>query len=404
MASSIRIMLRKKANKDGKFPIVIRITKNRKSSFIYIGQYIDDSFWDEKNNRVKKSHPNSARLNNLILKKMSEVNDQLLEVISDDKKASISKIKSHIDRDNEIIDFFSVADIHLDNLKDRKKFNQIRSEKGRLNRFKEFLKSESIPLENISVSVLKKFQAHLLTKCNLSPRSVVNYLILIRTIYNLAISRDFVSQKYYPFGKGKIQIKIPESSKIGLNQEEIKILEGAKLESVAQQHALNVWLISFYFAGIRIGDVLQLKWSDFIDDRLHYRMNKNQKLVTLKIPDKAKIILEKYEVSKEKKTDFVFPEMKKANMKDAQDVIRKIQTATRKFNNHYKKIAKKLDIDKNLSCHIARHSFANIAGNSINIQTLQKLYRHSSITTTINYQANFIHKDFDDALDSVVNF
>lgn len=35
---------------------------------------------------------------------------------------------------------------------------------------------------------------------------------------------------------------------------------------------------------------------------------------------------------------------------------------------------------------------------------LQKLYRHSSITTTIGYQANFIHKDTDEALNAVIGF
>ncbi len=54
--------------------------------------------------------------------------------------------------------------------------------------------------------------------------------------------------------------------------------------------------------------------------------------------------------------------------------------------------------------HIARHIFGNISGDKIPIQTLQRLYRHSSITTTIQYQSNFIHKGFDNALDSVVNF
>jgi phage antirepressor YoqD-like protein len=33
---------------------------------------------------------------------------------------------------------------------------------------------------------------------------------------------------------------------------------------------------------------------------------------------------------------------------------------------------------------------------------LQKLYRHSSITTTIGYQSNFINKKADDALDAVL--
>tara|TARA_R110002096_G_scaffold26492_1_gene81714 strand:- start:95 stop:262 length:168 start_codon:yes stop_codon:yes gene_type:complete len=54
--------------------------------------------------------------------------------------------------------------------------------------------------------------------------------------------------------------------------------------------------------------------------------------------------------------------------------------------------------------HIARHSFGNIAKDSIHPLMLQKQYHHSDLKTTINYQANFIHTEADDALESVINF
>jgi hypothetical protein len=54
--------------------------------------------------------------------------------------------------------------------------------------------------------------------------------------------------------------------------------------------------------------------------------------------------------------------------------------------------------------HIARHSFGNIAGDTIHPPMLQKLYRHSDLKTTLNYQANFIHKEADEALENVINF
>ena len=68
-----------------------------------------------------------------------------------------------------------------------------------------------------------------------------------------------------------------------------------------------------------------------------------------------------------------------------------------------KKLAEIVGIEKNLTMHIARHTFGNISGEKIPVQMLQKLYRHSSITTTIGYQANFLYKDADDALDDVVS-
>ena len=49
--------------------------------------------------------------------------------------------------------------------------------------------------------------------------------------------------------------------------------------------------------------ILKTRWSDFKDGRLYYRMGKNQKLVSLKIPDKAQKILDHYKTKKSKKND-----------------------------------------------------------------------------------------------------
>jgi len=53
--------------------------------------------------------------------------------------------------------------------------------------------------------------------------------------------------------------------------------------------------------------------------------------------------------------------------------------------------------------NIARHTFGSLSGDKIPIQMLQKLYRHTVFTTTINFQKAFIFKDADDALNAVLN-
>jgi integrase len=127
-------------------------------------------------------------------------------------------------------------------------------------------------------------------------------------------------------------------------------------------------------------------------------------LVSIKIPIKASHIIKKYKNDKRNEIDFIFPELKKADFTNPKDVFNKIKTANRKFNTHLKSISLKAGIHKKLTMHIARHSFGNIAGDTLHPLMLQKLYRHSDLKTTLNYQANFIHKEADDALDSVVNF
>ncbi|QMU66686.1 MAG: tyrosine-type recombinase/integrase [Flavobacteriaceae bacterium] len=88
----------------------------------------------------------------------------------------------------------------------------------------------------------------------------------------------------------------------------------------------------------------------------------------------------------------------------ATELATRIKTITRNLNRHLEKIQEKAGIEKKLSMHIAHHTFESLAGGSIPVQVLQKLYRHFSITTTVNYQRNFIHEETDEALEKVVNF
>ncbi len=400
--ATVRVVLRKKKNKAGLYPIAVRITKDRKSSYLNTGQYIDEKYWDERNRNVRKSHPNSKVLNNFIITKVAEANDKVLKSEMKTEYETVSEIKDKIVVSKKL-DFFDVANMHLQNLKNRNKHHQYDTEFGRLKKFKEFLDKDVLPFNQLNVALLKKFETHLLHNKNLSSRTVVNYLILIRTIYNLAISESITDRGLYPFGKGKMTIRIPEAQKIGFTTDEIQILENAEGITEAQQKAIHIWLISFYFAGIRVGDVLKLKWSDFNDSRLLYRMNKNSKLVSLKVPEKA-IEIFKYYKEQSPNDELVFPQLKDVNLSDTEEVSKRTQSITRNLNRRLKIAAKQLGIKKNISMHIARHSFGNISGDKIPIQMLQKLYRHSSVTTTIRYQANFIHKDADDALDSVINF
>tara|TARA_R100001369_G_scaffold28219_3_gene50672 strand:+ start:154 stop:1368 length:1215 start_codon:yes stop_codon:yes gene_type:complete len=404
MSSNAKIVLRKKPNKDGRYPLAIRISKNRRSNYHYIGHYIDVKDWDEKNIRVKKSHSNANRLNGLLSYKLSEANKMLIELQSEKKDLSANQIKKKLYTSSESTTFFEVAQEFLDELEANKKLSRLSSDKARVNHVLSFCKSKQLTFQEIDEQFLRRFKSYLKSTRSISERSIVNNLIVIRTIYNRAIKMDIVDSKLYPFGSDKIRIKFPETEKIGLTKNEVIKLETVKNLTDNETHARNVWLFSFYFAGIRIADVLQIRWSDIYDERLHYRMNKNSKLLSLKIPDKIFPILKYYYQCKKNDDNFIFPEMEKANLKDAKDIYTKTKTANMKFNKYLVTVAEKAEILKKITMHIARHSFGNISEDKIPINMLQKLYRHSSITTTINYQSNFIHRDADDALDSVINF
>src|ERR1043166_31333 len=140
--ATVKIELRKKANQDGTYPLSIRLTKDRKKNYIHTGKSIDEKFWDRKTQRVKKSHPNSAQLNNFLLKKLSEANDKMLSLETQKPSVSSKAVKLSLKPSTTGTGFFAFAEMYLDNFKKAGKYNRFYPDQSRITRFKEFLKGD----------------------------------------------------------------------------------------------------------------------------------------------------------------------------------------------------------------------------------------------------------------------
>ncbi|WP_027392951.1 tyrosine-type recombinase/integrase [Aquimarina latercula] len=405
--ATIKVLLHPKSDGSGGkiYRVAIRVTKDRKQNYLYLTNLRSLSEWDGQARVVTSVNPKHAKLNRLIRKKYDAIEDLILEYEATKKSFTARQVIDEIKGSEEKETFFQLADEHVKNLRRAKKHNRAISDNSKINSFLEFTDNKNLTFSDIDETLLNKFKYYLQAKGTVSERSIMNILILIRLLYNRAIKMGVIDSRHYPFGTNKIRIKLPETIKIGLDELELKRIENLELkEGTTIAHTRNVFLFSFYLAGIRIADVLKMKWSDIKQNRLYYTMGKNNKVVSIKLPERVIAILEVYRKDKKKMNDFIFPELKLANNKDAKDVYAKIKTATKKFNNNLSEIAELAEIDKKLTNHIARHSFGNIAGDKVPPQMLQKLYRHGHLTTTIGYQGNFIHKDTDDALDKILNF
>jgi integrase len=422
--ATVRVYIKKRAARDGKFPISICITINRRQEYIMTGQKLDSlNQWDTKTQRVKKSHPNSTRLNNFLLCELAKANDKALEMEAKGQ-ASAKDVKTSLKpvEDNPV--FFK--DVARQYLKDQEALGNYEShstEDGRFKRLYDFAKSDHLTFDDITVEFLQRYRIYL-RQCKkprynedspekpLSDRTVTNYLISVRTIFNRAISAKLISKDIYPFGgKGNISIRLSGSSKIGLEEAEIKKLEDLDLSEYSEiyHHARNIWLIEFYFAGMRVTDCLLLKWNDFQNGRLYYQMSKNGEHGSVKVPEKAMIILDRYRTSQNDANNvhgLVFPLLQNMpSLHDRMEVRRKISFTVQRLNKAMAKIMVMIGSTKNASQHKARHSFAQRAEEKeIHPKVLQKMYRHESILTTMIYQSNFSFKKADEAIDAVLNF
>ncbi|HVW96323.1 MAG TPA: tyrosine-type recombinase/integrase, partial [Mucilaginibacter sp.] len=230
----------------------------------------------------------------------------------------------------------------------------------------------------------------------------VNHLVVIRSIFNQAIAENVADPKYYPFGKGGVVIKFPDSKKSGLNPADIIALENITLTGEAN-HARNLWLFAFYFGGMRASDVLRLKWSDFEDDRLYYKMGKNEKGGSLKVTQKAEAILSQYR-RENPKHNLVFPDLEKLpDLNDKARIQAYIKVRIKSNNYHMKAALKAAKINKEATSHKTRHSFAQMAKNVIPAYKLQEIFRHSTLATTEGYMNNnFVNEEIDSAMEDVM--
>lgn len=399
--ASVKIVLRKEVKKDGTSPLAIRITKDRKTSYIYTDYSVHEKHWDAAGERVKKTHPNSTWLNNYLLSKKVDANKLALEMETIQVEVTAKAVRKKI-KPSAKGSVFAQADLYIERLRQDKNYNRLQADEPRVKYLKQFLKDD-IAFSDFTIPLIRRFRAWLKTERNVSERTASNYLAMIRSVFSQAIEEKACDPKYYPFGKGKISIKFPDSKKIGGNLDDVTAIENVDLsDSPKEHHARNLWLFSFYFAGMRASDVFRLKWSDFQNDRLFYAMGKNSKVDSLKVPEKARRILDQYKHTKDE-TDLVFPELKElANLEDPYAVKVRVKTKLGPINRDLKEVAKKAKVTKTISMHISRHTFGNLSGDKIPVQMLQKLYRHSNISTTIGYQSSFINKSADDALDAVI--
>jgi len=392
-----------KGNKE--FRLALRLTVNRKRSYYYLGQKVEPKFWDVQGEKVKSSHTRHKQLNRLIRKKYDEIEDVIFEMETSKQHYTAKQIIDSIRKNTKRLSFFQLADEHIEDLINANNYNRAISDRSKLNRIKEFAKKRNFEFEEIDENLLKKLKIYLRTTSGLSERSVMNIFVMIRLLYNKAISRKIVDRKFYPFGKDKIKIKYPQTIKIGLDEHEIRKIEELDLDPRTEVwHTRNVFLFSFYLAGIRISDVLRMRWSDIVAERLYYKMSKNDKADSLKLPEPVIKILSHYQVDKKNKYDYIFPELKTIPINDSKAIYSRIKTSIKRLNTNLTVIADLAEIDKKITNHIARHSFGNIAGDKVSPQMLQKLYRHTHLSTTIGYQGNFIHKNADEALNAIINF
>jgi len=224
---------------------------------------------------------------------------------------------------------------------------------------KDFHKGSKLYFKEITPVFLAKFETYLRVEYKNKINTIHNSLKLIRNVFNYAIRQDYIEHGINPFKKYKL--KMEKTTKTYLSEDELSAIVRLQLtpETRMDLHR-DMFIFAANAGGLRVSDVLMLKWSNFDQTHINFKRKKTGPQSGIKLPTIALVIIEKYRAQAQS-AKYIFPMLvNDLNEKDARELDSAISSASAYINKNLKFIARKAGIEKTLSFHISRHTWATL--------------------------------------------
>jgi len=251
--------------------------------------------------------------------------------------------------------------------------------KGTIGHLKKHIKADTLTAAQLTPDVVEAFREYLFNGSGLSKTTPYSYFGRFKTLLNEAQKKGLFSQSPATNIRNN---KKPQTIREYLTDAEIQLLAQTPCTKPEIKRA-------FLFAcntGLRHVDISRLTYQNISNDRLNFRQQKTSEPLHLPLNKNAKKLLGNITGSPD---ELVF------NVPDV--------TAC---NVVLKQWCKDASITKNISFHIARHSFAtNMLINGTDISTVSKLLGHTSLEHVMIY-AKVVDKLKNEAVNSLtdINF
>lgn len=395
--ASIKVLLRDKATKDGMFPIVLKIIKDRKPKVISLGMECLKKDWDEANSQFKKSHPNSVQRNRVILK----LKEKALKVIDEFNIEEVDftltqfeeKFRGKKDSNLYVKEFWEekIADLNKAG-----RTGNARAYFETMNSFYKFAQNNQLKFRDITVVMLDKYETHLRATGSKDGGIGVRMREL-RALYNDAIKKGVVDEKHYPFKAYKVSKLKSSGIKKALTRAQVRKFEELdEMEYPNLTEAKKLFLFSYYTSGMNFFDIMKLRWSNIQNGRIIYVRSKTKGNFSVKILEPVRLILEEYK-NVNTITDYIFPILLKEGLTPMQIENRKAKKL-KKFNSDLKKIAEVQQIESVITSYVARHSYAtNLKESGVSTDMISQSMGHQNTGVTVAYLRNFDNNIIDDA-------
>lgn len=433
--ATVRIVVRKdKAKKGGDdfasgrmsttWPIYLRLVHEGKMLRLSLGLRVRAADWNEAaqgGRWVRKTHPEHARLNRFLSQRLAFAQREAAKLELSGGPFTAEELRGRVEaaldgqptssEEAAIPYFYDLADGY----EREGKFASAERYRQMIRKLEAFQKERGQPKERLTFSsitpaYLRQLREYLSDVEDLAHNTVAKHLRGLRTLYYTA-RREGKASGTNPFEQITITEKRP--AKTSLSRSELERLAAKDVPTepqeadVAPAVARDMFLLSAYAQGIRRSDCLLLKWEGVERGpsgqmkRLRYTMRKNDKPRSVKLVSPAREVLKRYE-ERNGKYAYIFPVMDGWTLETAEAEFKALNKMGDAVNAALREAAEAARIEKHLTFHVARHTFARLADEAgWPLRKIQGALGHASMRTTEGYLKAVRGADLDDDMEDL---
>lgn len=371
---------RKSANLNSVSPIYLKITLDGRISEISTKRSVQNAKWDIKGQRMKGNSEDVRNLNFYLNTFKENVYKTYQNLLMNGEKVDTKNLKESLLGKSEKVR--TIVPIFKEHNRKFKSLVGIDYAPATLQRYETTLKhlidylnkdfsKDDITVDKIDHSFIVNFEYYLRTSRKCGNNSAVKYVKYLGKIIRIAMANGWIQKD--PFINYKSKVK--NVDRVFLSREELNSLIEKKFELERLDQVRDIFVFSC-FTGLAYIDVANLT-----KENLRKGIDGNQWIFTQRHKTKTKS-----NVPLLKPTEQIIGKYK--------DNIHCIIKGTllpvlsnQKMNAYLKEIADLCKINKELTFHTARHTFATTVtlANDVPIESVSKMLGHSSIKITQHY-------------------
>jgi len=380
MRSTFKVLFylkRDKQKANGLIPLFCRITVDGKEARFGMKCDVNPKHWEVKTGKATGRTTDALKVNSLVDNTKAAIYKVYRELQERDNYVTADKIKNvflGIDAKQQTL--LELFDCHNSERKlligvsicDSGYRCYVRTRQRLAEFINKWYNRSDMALKELDCRFICDFEAFLTANYHLEHNTLTKYLKNLRHIIAVAIERDMIQKN--PFSKFKMQYQNPDRE--CLVQEDVEKLIAYRFDDRALEQARDIFVFCC-FTGLSYSDMLNLTKEQIrlsFDGRLWIKGKRLKTDVEYNIPllNIPRMILEKYRW--QHGDDKIFP-------------VERLF----KYNARLKRIAKICDINKQMTSHLARHTFATTIAltKGVPIETVSKMLGHTSIRTTQIY-------------------